>query len=137
MLVDYSANGSITRNDGDGTSLIYIWDGASKKYICKSGSGAFDTLELAGGIWAWRDGSTGQKETYDATTLKIQTCRDREGNTAYYGYTGSLLTSVTDAPAHSIERGDQAAHERGGHLPPTRRPSRAWSARCCSSKTTN
>ncbi|HUR88505.1 MAG TPA: hypothetical protein VMZ74_05395 [Ramlibacter sp.] len=93
----YTANVSITRNDGDGTSLVYNYDSGSGAYVCKSGAGAFDTLKLAGGTWTWTDGASGATETYDASQLRIRTSADRENKVTSYGYTGSLVTTITDA----------------------------------------
>src|SRR3569832_990055 len=75
-LSAYTAGVSITRNDGDGSSLVFSYDSASGTYVGKSGTGAFDTLTLSGRTWTWKDGDTGATETYDTTSLKNGTSAD-------------------------------------------------------------
>ena len=103
LVGTYGAAGStVTRIDWDGSDTIYTWDSASSAYVGKQGAGAYDTLTLASNVWTWTDGDTQTKETYDnLNNGRITTSTDTDGNALTFGYTGSLLTSITTTDSTS------------------------------------
>jgi YD repeat-containing protein len=104
-----AAGSTVTRTDGDGHVTAFTWNASLGMYASGEGSGALDTLQRVtlgtGGSathqWVFTDGSTRQVERYaDSTTNTVKgqllSQMDASGNEIDYGYTGSLLTSITD-----------------------------------------
>ncbi|HLY89154.1 MAG TPA: LysM peptidoglycan-binding domain-containing protein, partial [Acetobacteraceae bacterium] len=95
---------TVTRTDWDGSDTVYSWDASRNAYVCQQGSGAYDTLSFAGGIWTWTDGSSQRIETYDdAQGGRILNSVDTDGNALSFSYTGSLLTRVTTADGEHVD----------------------------------
>ncbi|MFT3736037.1 MAG: hypothetical protein QM776_13595 [Rhodocyclaceae bacterium] len=94
-----TAGSTITRVGADGAELVYTYDSSRSAYVNKDGAGSYDTLTWNGSQWTWTDGDSRVTETYDwaSGTGKLLTLADTDGNTITYGYSGSLLTSVTTA----------------------------------------
>jgi YD repeat-containing protein len=91
-----NASGSTVRKVfGDGREVLYTYDVARGAYVSTDGDGAHDTLTNSAGTWTWTDGSARNTETYDSNGRLTQ-ARDQDGNLTTYGYTGALLTSITD-----------------------------------------
>lgn len=92
---------TLCRTDGDGAELIYTYDSARQQYVNKDGAGSFDMLayDASASSWTWTDGNSGVRETYDwvAGAGKLRSLIDLDGNALTYGYSGNLLTSVSDA----------------------------------------
>jgi uncharacterized protein RhaS with RHS repeats len=93
-----TAGSTIVKVFGDGAEVVYTYDTATSQYISTDGAGAHDTLSYNSSTtqWAWTDGSTRHTEVYDSNG-RLLSSRDSDGNTVSYGYTGNLLTQVTDA----------------------------------------
>jgi YD repeat-containing protein len=95
-----TAGSTVTRIDWDGSDTLYSWDTTVGAYVCKQGTGAYDTLTLTSNTWTWTDGSTRATETYDkANGGRITTLKDADGNKLSFTYTGSQLTRVTTKDA--------------------------------------
>ncbi len=96
-----TSGSTVTRTDTDGAELVYTYNSTTGAYVNKDGAGSFDTLSYNSSTskWTWTDGATRTVETYDWSSGagKILSSTDLDGNTVTYGYTGSLLTLVTDA----------------------------------------
>lgn len=98
------ADTSIVRTDGDGNESTYLWDSARNKYVSNAGGGAHDTLEFDHDAqqWLWTEGSSRVQERYASATAdgdigRLQSQRDRSGNTIAYGYdANNRLNNVTD-----------------------------------------
>ncbi|AXQ28041.1 LysM peptidoglycan-binding domain-containing protein [Solimonas sp. K1W22B-7] len=87
---------SVVRINDDGHQATFVNVGTDL-WQSTDGSGAHDTLaRQANGTWIYTEGSSRATETYDANG-RLVNAKDADGNTQTYGYTGSLLTSVTDA----------------------------------------
>ncbi|AXQ28043.1 LysM peptidoglycan-binding domain-containing protein [Solimonas sp. K1W22B-7] len=87
---------SVVRINDDGHQATFVNIGTDL-WQSTDGSGAHDTLaRQANGTWIYTEGSSRATETYDANG-RLSNAKDADGNTQTYGYTGSLLTSVTDA----------------------------------------
>src|ERR1051325_7751117 len=95
-----TAGSTVTKTFGDGADVVYSYDPTLGKYVAKDGDGANDTLTWNAGNasapWTWTDGGARNTETYNGSGQLINS-KDADGNTVTYAYTGSLLTSVTDA----------------------------------------
>jgi YD repeat-containing protein len=82
----------IIKTFGDGAQITYTLNGTS--YRSTDGDGAHDTLQLVSGQWIWKDGSGQNTETYNASG-QILNSKDADGNAFTYGYTNSLVTTIT------------------------------------------
>jgi YD repeat-containing protein len=91
-----TAGSSITKTFGDGRAVVYRYEVASEGYESTEGEGAHDTLSYSGGQWTWTEGSTRIRETYNEAGQFTAT-RDADDNVVSYGYSGDLLTRITDA----------------------------------------
>lgn len=91
--------GSVVYRSGDGSEIIYSWNGSA--YVTTEGSGAYDRITFDGSTFRRVDSDSGVVETfeYDGATewRRITSETDRSGNTISYGYSGNKLTSVTTA----------------------------------------
>lgn len=95
-----TAGSTVTRLGEDGAESIYTYDTTRAAYITTKGPGAYDLLTFSSGTnkWTWTDGSTQGKEIYDnANGGRLIQVLDADGNTQTIGYTGSLVTLITDA----------------------------------------
>ncbi|MBB6091183.1 YD repeat-containing protein [Povalibacter uvarum] len=98
------ADTSVVRTDGDGNESTYNWDSARNKYVSTAGGGAHDTLEFDQDTqqWLWTEGSSRAQERYASATTdgaigRLESQRDRSGNTITYGYdAANRLKNVTD-----------------------------------------
>ena len=95
-----TASSTITRTDGDGSQVVYTYNGTD--YVGHEGSGADDTLSYNSKTkaWTWTEGSTGDTETYGSNGY-ITGSADLNGNKLTYTYTGGLLTKIADANGDS------------------------------------
>lgn len=93
-----TAGSTITKVFGDGREVRYTYDEERSAYVSTEGDGAHDTLQYdePAGAWIWTDGSERNTESYDSDG-RLMASRDRVGMAVTYGYTGSLLTRITDA----------------------------------------
>jgi YD repeat-containing protein len=98
------AGSAITRIDGDGARTRYRYDASRGLYLNTDGAGAYDTLAYDGiaRLWAWTDGDSGVRETYqqDAATGHRQLIRqqDADGNSVLFSYAvNGLLQKVASA----------------------------------------
>jgi len=93
-----TAGSTITKVFGDGAEVSYLYDAAQGRYVSAEGAGANDTLsyDATSQQWTWTEGSSRQTEVYD-NDGRLLSSSDSDGNTILYGYTGDLLTQVTDA----------------------------------------
>ncbi len=90
------AGSSVVKVFGDGREVLYTYDTNRSGYVSSEGDGAHDTLTNTAGVWTWTDGSSRNTETYSSDG-RLTHSRDADGNAVTYGYTGSLLTQITDA----------------------------------------
>ena len=93
-----TAGSTLTRTHADGAETVFTYDTTLSLYRSTDGDGAHDTLAYNATtlIWTWTDGSTRTTETYNSLG-QLTAVRDTDGNALIYAYTGTLLTSVTDA----------------------------------------
>ena len=82
----------IVKTFGDGAQVAYTLVGGV--YRSTEGDGAHDTFQLVSGQWIWTDGSARNTEVYNLSG-QIAEARDADGNKFSYGYTGSLITTIT------------------------------------------
>jgi YD repeat-containing protein len=82
----------IVKTFGDGAQVVYSL--VNGVYRSTEGDGAHDSFQLVSGQWIWTDGSSRETEFYDLAG-KIVEARDADGNRFSYGYTGSLITTIT------------------------------------------
>ncbi len=95
-----TAGSTISRLGADGSVIVYSWDAGRSAYATSAGSGAFDTLTFAGGVWTWHDGDTQATESYAAhgvDSWRIVSASDVDGNSLTWSYTGDKLDTVTTA----------------------------------------
>lgn len=95
-----TAGSTVSRLGADGSVIVYSWDAGRSAYVTSAGSGAFDTLTFAGGVWTWRDGDTQATESYAAhgsDNWRIVSASDVDGNSLTWSYTGDKLDTVTTA----------------------------------------
>ena len=99
-----TAGSTLTRTSFDGTQTVFTWDATHSRYVAINGAsgGAFDTITYSASRYTWLAGATQQTETYDGATGNLLTRSDAAGNSVTFGYTGSLLTSVTDANGETV-----------------------------------
>lgn len=94
-----SAGAYLDRNDEDGGTTRYYWDGAVGAYVSKDGGGAHDRIGHDGVNWWWQDGDSGIKEVYGAAyNNRLISRTDRDGNAIRYLYEsagGKLVTIAT------------------------------------------
>jgi YD repeat-containing protein len=97
-LYEFNAGASVRKEFGDGRVVLYQYNAARALYVSTEGGGAHDTLSFnaSNSQWTWTDGSSRTREIYDSTGRLFE-ARDADDNTLTYGYTGALLTSITDA----------------------------------------
>ncbi len=90
-----TAGSTVTRIDWDGSDTLYTYDATRGAYVCMQGSGAYDTLTFASGVWTWTDGDSRQVETYDDTNGgRITASRDTAGNQLTFTYLGNQLKQI-------------------------------------------
>ena len=90
------AGSTITKEFGDGRTVVYSYDASSSCYVSTEGDGAHDTLTYSDGVWTWMDGSTRHTETYDSA-YQLTSSSDADGNTVTYEYESSRLVRIRDA----------------------------------------
>lgn len=94
-----TAGSTITKVFGDGREVGYSYDVNLEAYVSTEGDGAHDTLQYDdssdGVFWYWTDGSTRDTEIYDSSG-RLTRWIGGAGGSLSYGYTGSLLTQITD-----------------------------------------
>lgn len=99
-----TAGSSVTRTDADGAKQVFTWDGA--KYICKEGTGSYDTLAFSSssGRWTWTDGDSRVVETFDWSGGKgdLLSQADTNGSTASFVYSGGLLRQVNTSSGERV-----------------------------------
>ncbi|MDP3858172.1 MAG: hypothetical protein Q8Q73_10490 [Stagnimonas sp.] len=100
-LVIGSGTNPITRTGGDGHATTFTWDAGQSAWISSEGAGANDRIQLVASQYQYIEGGTGVVETYDATG-KLLSLQDGNGNTLTYGYTGALITSITDQKGQKV-----------------------------------
>jgi YD repeat-containing protein len=99
-----SAGSTVKRRSGDGSEIIYSWNGSV--YVATDGAGAFDTLTYGGGNnWTWTDGDSRVTEVYSAHNAiwRIVSEQDASGNVITYSYTGDHLTQVATADGGVVQ----------------------------------
>jgi YD repeat-containing protein len=90
-----TAGSTVKRVSSDGSEILYTWDWNA--YVATDGSGSYDKLTCAAGLWTWTDGSSQMRETYEASGAywRLKQQIDTDGNTLTFGYTGGKLTRIT------------------------------------------
>ncbi len=93
-----TAGSSVTKRFGDGAEILYTYDAAQGLYVSTAGDGAHDAFSYNSTTqqWIWTDGGARVSETYTSTG-QLFACRDVDGNTTTYLYTGSLLNEIRTA----------------------------------------
>jgi len=99
-----TAGSTVRRVLGDGTESVFAWDTGSSAYVSTSGSGAHDTLTFASNQWTWTEGSSLQREIYDASGTsggRLMTILDVKSGAGYnLSYVSGRLTSVVSSLAN-------------------------------------
>jgi YD repeat-containing protein len=100
-----TAGSRFIRTDRDGSRSTYRFNATRNLYVSNDGDGAYDTIENStGGMWLWRDGSSGLEMRYDSSNGLLKTVTDSAGYSLSYAYspvglgngeTFYLLTGVT------------------------------------------
>lgn len=97
-----TANSTVRRVLGDGTETVFTWDAVAIAYVSTDGSGAHDTLTWNGtnSRWTWTEGSSLQREVYDASGTnggRLMTILDVKSGATYqldYDVPSGRLTGV-------------------------------------------
>ena len=60
---------TVTRTLADGSEVVFSWDGDRNGYVSTVGDGTHDLIvaDATGTTWTWYDGTTMDREVYDAT----------------------------------------------------------------------
>ncbi|RHW16244.1 RHS repeat protein, partial [Sphingomonas gilva] len=107
------AGSTVRRVSGDGSEIVYAWDGAKAAYVATDGAGAYDTLVQAGGVWTWTDGDTQVRERYAAygtDSWRIIWQADTDGNVLSFTYLGDgKLDKVTTNDGGWVQYGWDAS----------------------------
>lgn len=103
---------TVTRTLGDGSEVVYAWDASRAAYVSTVGEGAHDTITwtATGSLWTWTEGSTLNREVYDASgtnggrLLRIIDAR----SAAQYNltYTAAGPTGLVSTIYSSLTNGD-------------------------------
>lgn len=90
---------TLTLTEADGAQTIFAWNATANRYASTEGAGAYDSIVwvATASTWTCTDGSTRTIDRYNGTTGLLASSSDTDGNLITYGYTGTLLTSVTTA----------------------------------------
>lgn len=93
----------LRRDTGDGSSLLYSWDGSA--FVSKDGAGAYDKIVRIDGGWRWTDGDSQTTEIYaDAPTeARLVERSDTSGNRLTYSYAGDKMSRVTTADGGYVD----------------------------------
>ncbi|WP_373321239.1 hypothetical protein, partial [Chitiniphilus shinanonensis] len=102
-----TAGSAIQRVDADGSLQQFNYDPTLAAYRSTDGAGAHDTLryDAATQRWTWREGSSGQQDTYEGygSYWRLVSAQDPNGNQQTYTYSGALLTRIQTTTGDSIE----------------------------------
>ncbi len=96
MFVQVAGNGDVTVVDADGAQLVFTKSGSTYT----PPAGVFDTLTKPGDYVLKQ--KNGTQYTFDATSLKLKSARDRNGNQATLTYSSNRLSQITDTIGRAI-----------------------------------
>ncbi|WP_345305001.1 putative Ig domain-containing protein, partial [Lysobacter hankyongensis] len=104
---------TVTRTLADGSEVVFSWDTGRNAYVSMAGDGAQDLIlvDATGATWTWYDGSTMDREVYDASGSNggrlVSIVKGSSGasyNLNYNADTGRLFSVVSglDAAADGL-----------------------------------
>ena len=108
-----SAGSTITRNDDDGSSVVYTYNATLGVYQSTDQSGAIDTLSwnATSSTWTWTDAASTTQETYNATGQLTALTDTSSGASYSFSYNNGQLSQIVANDGDTLLFGYNTSHQ--------------------------